>query len=231
MSVLLLKLAGPMQSWGSSSRFARRGTEVAPTKSGVLGLLAAARGIRRTEPLTELLGLEFGVRIDQPGQIMRDFQVTRSLDGRTRFPLTYRYYLADAVFLAAVGGPDELLHGLNEALQRPAFPLFLGRRSCPPAGRISLGVHDGDVDGRLGDFPWCAADWFRKRADSRVHLELIRDAGPGEAITETQCDEPISFDPARRQHAWRPVVRRHTEITNDLADRSVDHDPMSLLGG
>src|SRR3954463_10414355 len=104
MSVLLLKLAGPLQSWGSSSRFARRGTDTAPTKSGVIGLLAAAKGIRRTEPLTELLGLEFGVRLDQPGQILRDFQTARSLDGRDSAPLTYRFYLSDAVFLAAVHG-------------------------------------------------------------------------------------------------------------------------------
>jgi len=142
MTVLLLKLAGPLQSWGSSSRFARRGTEVAPTKSGVLGILAAAKGIRRTEPLTELLGLEFGVRLDQPGQILRDFQTARTLDGKESMPLTYRFYLSDAVFLAAVRGDRELLTGLDEALNRPRFPLYLGRRSCPPAGRISLGVHD-----------------------------------------------------------------------------------------
>lgn len=104
MSVLLLRLAGPLQSWGSSSRFARRGTEIAPTKSGVIGLLAAAKGIRRTEPLTELLGLEFGVRLDQPGQILRDFQTARSLDGRHSYPLTYRFYLSDAAFLAGVSG-------------------------------------------------------------------------------------------------------------------------------
>ena len=42
MAVLLLKLAGPLQSWGSSSRFTERGTEHEPTKSGVVGLLAAA---------------------------------------------------------------------------------------------------------------------------------------------------------------------------------------------
>src|SRR3954463_12068538 len=104
MSVLLLRLAGPLQSWGSSSRFAHRGTEIAPTKSGVIGMLAAAKGIRRTEPLTELLGLEFGVRLDQPGQILRDFQPARSLDGPHSAPLTYRFYLSDAVFLAAVHG-------------------------------------------------------------------------------------------------------------------------------
>lgn len=42
MTVLLLRLAGPMQAWGSSSRFAHRATEVAPTKSGVIGKIGRA---------------------------------------------------------------------------------------------------------------------------------------------------------------------------------------------
>jgi CRISPR system Cascade subunit CasD len=233
MSVLLLRLAGPLQSWGSSSRFARRGTEIAPTKSGVIGLLAAARGIRRTEPLTELLGLEFGVRIDQPGQILRDFQTAQSLDGRQRAPLTYRFYLSDAVFLAAVGGDPELLHGLAEALDRPRFPLYLGRRSCPPVGPINLGVHDGTLDDALTGWPWLAAEWHRRRAARTVRLEIIRDARPGDPVNETLPDEPLSFDPARRQHTWRSVLRRYVDVTNDLAERAGvdDHDPLSLLGG
>jgi len=44
MSVLLLRLAGPLQSWGDSSRFATRGTRREPTKSGVIGMVAAALG-------------------------------------------------------------------------------------------------------------------------------------------------------------------------------------------
>src|SRR5690242_16495672 len=156
MTVLLLKLAGPLQAWGSSSRFAQRGTEIAPTKSGVIGMLAAAKGIRRTEPLTELLGLEFGVRLDQPGQILRDFQTARSLDGRSSAPLTYRFYLSDAIFLAAVHGEMALLHDLADALRRPRYPLYLGRRSCPPAGPVSLGVHDTNLDDALDSWPWLA---------------------------------------------------------------------------
>jgi CRISPR system Cascade subunit CasD len=233
MSVLLLRLAGPLQSWGSSSRFARRGTEIAPTKSGVIGLLAAAKGVRRTEPLTDLLGLEFGVRLDQPGQILRDFQTARSLDGRQTAPLTYRFYLSDAVFLAAVSGERELLSGLAQALNRPRFPLYLGRRSCPPVGPISLGVHDETLDSALKDWPWLAAEWYRRRAASTVRLEIIRDAYPGEPITETLPDEPVNFDPAHRQHTWRSVLRRPVDVTNDLAERAgvAEHDPLSLLGG
>ncbi|MFI7609309.1 type I-E CRISPR-associated protein Cas5/CasD [Micromonospora sp. NPDC049366] len=233
MSVLLLRLAGPLQSWGSSSRFARRGTEVAPTKSGVIGLLAAAKGIRRTEPLTELFGLTFGVRLDQPGQILRDFQTARPLDGRGSAPLTYRYYLSDAAFLAAVAGEEKLLHGLAEALNRPQFPLYLGRRSCPPVGPVSLGVHAGTIDSALTQWPWIAAEWHRRRCAPTVRLEIIRDALPHEPVTDTVPDEPVSFDPAHRQHSWRSVLRRHVDVTNDIAERAgVDeHDPLSLLGG
>lgn len=233
MSVLLMRLAGPLQSWGASSRFARRGTEVAPTKSGVLGLLAAAKGIRRTEPLTDLLGLEFGVRLDQPGQIVRDFQTARSLDGRQSAPLTYRFYLSDAAFLAAVAGEEGLLSGLAEALSRPRFPLYLGRRSCPPVGPISLGVHDLTLDEALAEWPWLASQWYQRRAARTVRLEIIRDAREGEPITETVPDAPVSFDPAHRQHTWRSVLRRHVDVTNDLAERAAvsEHDPMSLLGG
>jgi CRISPR system Cascade subunit CasD len=233
MSVLLMRLAGPLQSWGSSSRFARRGTEIAPTKSGVIGLLAAAKGLRRTEPLTELLGLQFGVRLDQPGQILRDFQTARSLDGRQSAPLTYRFYLSDAVFLAAVSGEQELLYGLAESLNRPQFPLYLGRRSCPPVGPINLGVHDGSLDDALTQWPWLAAKWHRKKASHQVRLEIIRDARPGEPVTETMPDEPLSFAPAHRQHTWRSVLRRHVVVPNDIAERAgvAEHDPLSLLGG
>jgi CRISPR system Cascade subunit CasD len=233
MTVLLLRLAGPLQAWGSSSRFARRGTEIAPTKSGVIGMLAAAKGIRRTEPLTELLGLEFGVRLDQPGQILRDFQTARTLDGRQSAPLTYRFYLSDAVFLAAVHGEPALLHDLGHALSRPRYPLYLGRRSCPPAGPVSLGVHDLTLDDALNSWTWLATERHRRGAAPRVRLEIVRDARPGEQSTETVPDEPVSFDPAHRQHTWRSVLRRHTDVTNDLAERSAvaGHDPFSLLGG
>ncbi|GGN93980.1 type I-E CRISPR-associated protein Cas5/CasD [Actinoplanes lobatus] len=233
MTVLVLRLAGPLQSWGSSSRFARRGTDIAPTKSGVIGMLAAAKGIRRTEPLTELLGLKFGVRLDQPGQILRDFQTARSLDGRASAPLTYRFYLSDAIFLAGVHGDPALLHDLAEALKRPRYPLYLGRRSCPPAGPVSLGVHDITLDDALDSWPWLASERFRRRAAPTVRLEVVRDARPGEPSAETLPDEPVSFDPAHRQHTWRSVLRRHVDVPNDLAERAgvTDHDPLSLLGG
>ena len=50
-SSLLLLLKGPMQSWGDESRYQTRATATTPTKSGIIGLIAAAQGRRRTDPV------------------------------------------------------------------------------------------------------------------------------------------------------------------------------------
>lgn len=234
MTVLLLRLAGPMQSWGSESRFSRRTTDLQPTKSGVLGLLAAARGSRRTDPIEDLLELRFGVRVDQPGTLQRDFQTARSLDGRHSMPLTYRFYLADAAFVAAVDGEREILEGLDAALRAPTFPLYLGRRSCPPAGPLTLGLREGDVASVLEAEPWHASPFVRRRqASPEVHLELVLDADPGVEPERMVRDVPLSFDPELRSYGMRGVVRRRVAVRNpDAPERPVvDHDPMSVLGG
>ena len=72
MATLLLRLAAPLQSWGSDSKFETRKTDREPTKSGVVGLLAAALGLRRddTEGLARLNGLRFAVRADQEGSLL-----------------------------------------------------------------------------------------------------------------------------------------------------------------
>jgi CRISPR system Cascade subunit CasD len=49
MATLLLRLAAPLQAWGADSKFETRKTGREPTKSGVIGLLAAALGLRRDE--------------------------------------------------------------------------------------------------------------------------------------------------------------------------------------
>ena len=132
MATLLLRLAAPLQSWGSDSKFETRKTDREPTKSGVVGLLAAALGLRRddTEGLARLNGLRFAVRADQEGSLLVDFHTAKSRD--TSY-VTYRHYLQDAVFLAGLESEDEaLLRELEAALRHPVYPLYLGRRSCPP---------------------------------------------------------------------------------------------------
>ena len=227
---LLLRLAGPLQAWGAGSRFVHRTTEIAPTKSGVLGMLAAAQGIRRTEPLTELLGLSFAVRIDQPGQVLRDFQ-TALPPNEPQTKLSYRYYLSDAVFVAAIGGDEDLLHRLHAALRRPHFALYLGRRSCPPIPPVSLGVHPAAPATILCRHAWQASPWYRRTwRQPTVTLEILRDAEVTDPTSETIRDQPVTFDPTHREHGWRLVVRQTTEVANP-PDTVPSHDPMTALGG
>lgn len=201
---LLLKFRAPMQAWGVQSRFATRATHHEPTKSGVIGLLAAAQGRRRADPVEDLADLQFGVRVDQPGTLVRDFQT--AIDWRTTKsqPLTQRYYLSDAVFLGAVSGPEPLLEGLADAVRRPVFPLFLGRRSCPAGPDLLLGLRDGDVEGSLRAEPWQAAEWYRRTKPRTVRLALLRDATANEG-GDTLRDHPVSYDPRHRQYLWRTV--------------------------
>ncbi|MFE3288239.1 type I-E CRISPR-associated protein Cas5/CasD, partial [Streptomyces sp. NPDC059233] len=174
-SVLLLRLAGPLQSWGDRSAFNRRETRPEPTKSGVVGLLAAAAGRPRHAALDDLAGLGLGIRIDQPGSILRDYHTVSDYRGqpllsaavnakRQQKPtspakhthITQRFYLQDAVFLAAVEGPEGLITTLEHAVRHPVFPLALGRRSCPPTQPLSLGQRTGSLEDALRAEPWQA---------------------------------------------------------------------------
>ena len=231
MAVLLLRLAGPMQAWGVRSRFTVRSTELAPTKSGVIGMLAAAVGRRRTDPIEDLIKLRFGVRKDQPGTVIRDFHTARTLDGRSSMPLSNRYYLADAVFLAGIEGDEALLEGIDEALRHPAFPLYLGRRSCPPTHPVSLGLREAALLDALRAEPWLASEWFRRRRREGLNAEILIDQ---EAVpikeragdARGSRDVPLSFDPRRRDYGFREVERLMVRVGAPEPDA---HDPMAEL--
>ncbi|MFG2816164.1 type I-E CRISPR-associated protein Cas5/CasD [Streptomyces sp. NPDC048410] len=230
--VLALRLAGPLQSWGASSRFTRRTTESAPTKSGVIGLLAAAAGIERDddESLAPLAALRFGVRIDQPGTLTRDFHTAHHGVTGKSMPLSERYYLADAVFVAAVEGDHTLLTALHAALRNPVYPPYLGRRSCPPAQPVELDLRrNARVEDVLRDLPWQASQWYRKRLPGG--LTVLREKAVDEAApADTLPDQPVSFSTAHRRHARRSVVTETVPLPAAPARPPVpQHDPFAAL--
>ena len=227
MSALLIRLAGPLQSWGINSNFDTRATERYPSKSGVIGLLAAAQGIRRDGDLSALRALRFGVRVDKEGTLLRDFHTAHSAKSSY---VTYRYYLADAVFLAGVESQDEaFLRRLDDALKNPAFPLFLGRRSCPPTLPLSLGIREGvGVCDALNREPWIAPEWYQKRVERRKEpqtLRVITDAAPNEYGSVSVRDSPESFSPYHRKYGYRGAIERKA------VSFSTEHDPFSELEG
>ena len=215
MSTLLLRLAGPMQAWGADSRFDIRKTNREPTKSGVIGLLAAALGLRRDEPLDALAALRMGVRVDREGVLLRDFHMVH---GEKSSYMTQRYYLCDAAFLVGVFSEDEALMGrLEEAVRHPAFPLFLGRRSCPPEGRVCLGLRAMALEEALTQEPSLCAHRTAGVGD-KVRVVLEDSTG-----TARLRDVPISFSPFNRQYSYRAAREIWLNQPTD------EHDPMQEL--
>ncbi|MGW3312068.1 type I-E CRISPR-associated protein Cas5/CasD [Streptomyces sp. NPDC001073] len=257
-AVLVLRLAAPLQSWGGPSRYNRRDTLPQPTKSGVLGLLAAAQGRTRESSLTDLLGLHLGIRVDQPGTLLRDYHTvsdhrglplpSAKVDGKGRQKktsppkytgVTQRYYLQDAVFVAALRGPAPLLEALDQAVRSPAFPLSLGRRSCPPTGPVSLGLRpDTDLPQILGNIEWQAGTHRRHQISTpTVTLEATVEDPTGDHLVD---DVPDTYDLktgtvfGRRavRHLWIdiPTGRPATENPPGPNQTGPGHDPFALLG-
>ena len=152
---LLFQLYGPMAAWGDTAVGEFRPSHGHPTRSAILGLTAAALGIRRHEE-ERLRDLEnscrVAVRLDSPGEVMRDYHTTqvppeqRKVRHYTRRDelsadnlhtiLSQRDYRTDSaatVALSPATNPPLSLQQLADALRQPALALYLGRKSCPLA--------------------------------------------------------------------------------------------------
>ncbi|MCQ4321967.1 type I-E CRISPR-associated protein Cas5/CasD [Stutzerimonas stutzeri] len=209
MPTLLLRLAGPMQSWGTTSRFDQRDTGKEPSKSGVLGLLAAALGIDREnwDDLEPLVRLVMGVRHDRPGVLKRDYQTAgcATSDNMIRADgslskdgvISQRHYLADAVFLVGLEGPDlSLLERIQIALQNPVWPLALGRKSYVPSESIWLegGIVDAPLLPVLAARPWLTTSRRNEGVPDRLLVSLESQDGNG----VLRMDQPLSSFSTRR---------------------------------
>lgn len=249
MSVLLLRLAGPMQAWGTQSRFSVRDTGLEPSKSGVLGLLCAAMGKPRNEQpgdsfptLRELAEqTTMGVRVDRPGIVACDYHTAKNVlrAGAALKPgkppakqhiqecvTSHRYYLADADFLVALEGPQEVLARLEAALASPVWPLYLGRKAFPPAMpvRVPGGLRaDGALPDALRIRPW----WRRTQQDQPPEegLRIIVEQRPGEE-GEVRNDVPLRFVSRDRAFTVRRVCDvEFWDIANDAPELIQDWPP------
>lgn len=156
---LILKLQGPMQAWGGHTFEDRRPSHDFPTRSGLVGLLAACLGLDRADRKAQSAlsqSIHYAARSDARflerevfGEITRrslapvklvDYHTIREARRANRPPKegetvqSWREYLFDAVFTVAIGTTKNSAISLNElveAVRKPVYTPFLGRRSCP----------------------------------------------------------------------------------------------------
>ena len=247
MQTLLLRLAGPMQSWGVESKYDERRTLTEPTKSGVLGMIAAALGRSRGDSLDDLLKLRFGVRVDKAGQIERDYQTVHNLNdtiksknvelflsyaqaykknhntNKEKSTVTNRYYIADGIFLVGLESDDEVfLKSIEYALKHPIYHMFLGRRSYPPTLPLVKGIRDFSLEEALEKEPWLVDEEKQKWTDRK--LRIICETNNGGPYYAVQRDVPISFNPQNRMFTYRGLKEEYIEKGIDF---KTEHDAFS----
>ena len=215
-ATLLMRLAAPLQSWNAHPRSTRiQPSQVYPTKSGVLGLVANALGRRYDDPTDDLVRLAFGVRLDRRGSLVEDYTVVLDAamandKGRKPSHELWRTLIADAAFLAALSGERSLLEQIEQALIRPARVLYLGRRTCVPTPPLCLGVQDLELEQALRSYPW-----LDKGAAPESLLAVVEGPGEGSLSIQDVPDGPFF----NRKFTWRrvrwlslpPVVQKETE--------------------
>jgi len=174
---LLFRLYGPMCAWGDIAVGEKRPSAGHPAKSAVLGLLAAALGVRRDEEDRQKLltdAYAMAVRVDASGELLRDYHTAqvpperRGVHYYTRQDelrsdklntiLSQRDYRMDASYSVAIwaknDSPPWTLPDIQSALQRPRFLLYLGRKSCPLSLPLQARVIKADtLKSAFDDFP------------------------------------------------------------------------------
>ncbi|MGW7466990.1 type I-E CRISPR-associated protein Cas5/CasD [Streptomyces xantholiticus] len=238
MSGLLIRLAGPLQSWGERSAFTpERDTAPFPTRSALIGMLAAAEGIGRGDArLEKYRELRLTVRVDRPGLRLIDYHTvgggfpkdrtaaTSGGSNKGAAVITRRHYLADAVFVVAVTAPDNTVERLANALSHPYWAPYLGRRSCPPDEPFLLRRHVDDPEEELRtQVPLSRTAPPQQETGKALTVEFLReqpphhndDAAPAFDVIEVN-DEPVTFAQHGRGHTGRRLYRTVEPVSHHL---------------
>lgn len=211
MAVLVLKFSGPLQSWGTGMKLKDHETDSMPSKSGTIGMIAAAMGRSRNEDISDLASLRFGVREDEPGEILYDYHAAHTYKGEkiTATDVGRRDYIQDACFVVGLEGGRDLLERCEYALHHPVFQLYLGRRSCVPDVGMVKGIFEGGLEEVLSAFPrqtggneWDEKDQKTRRKNDKGRI-LRLCVETNDTGDRTRKDAPLSFDFRNRQYGHR----------------------------
>lgn len=221
-STIVLTLAGPLQSWGSSQGTVNRRTGIYPTKSAVLGMIAGAQGRDRGESFADLNELSMTIRVDYSGGVLEDFHTahtTKPSKAIQTHPtvskdssLSKRQYRTDAVYTVLLTGRSDLIKSIHESLLRPVYAPFLGRRSAVPSRPVyppNSVIYEGGADAVIKEVPWSAPLHIQKRnRANEVSLVVVRDSRRREVPHGTVSDSPSGV----REWLPRDVVRETVTV-------------------
>lgn len=218
---LVFSLSASLASMGELAGHERRGTLVWPARSAIIGLLAAALGIRRDGDFSALHALTIDIALFETGVPLRDYHTAETvpsaavkapnsrpealraaLRGKTNTTITLRDYRTGVLYGVAVQGQG--LEALEAALKAPCFTLYFGRKSCPlaaPVGARLVQAHTA-VEALAGIV---VPQWFETHGAATAR-HLATSDPQGEVVYD------IALDRRRWHFAPRRVALRPVEI-------------------
>ncbi len=108
--------------------------------------------------------------------------------------MTYRYYLQDAAFAVVLEVPADRAEVIAQAVQNPAWDVYLGRKNCVPTDFIYRGIFDNETVA----LEWAGSIAMEKQRieDFRVLHGAIDEGGADEVFTIN--DVPVQFGQDKR---------------------------------
>jgi CRISPR system Cascade subunit CasD len=211
---LALYLDAPMQSWGYQSHFDRRTSLPYPTKSGIIGMICAAMGIKRDDRsmIRQLVDLKMRIYVFSTIRRITDYHTVgggydpraerywmpRKADGSVPKPVvTYRDYLLEGKFGVLLHGDGALLEHCKEALANPKWGVWLGRKSCIPSSFICHGRFPSEKE----------ALKHLEGISGKKAVRRVTEVARFEDGTDTLPDIPIDF--SNRDFSFRRIADEH----------------------
>jgi len=238
---LLFTIYAPLMSWGDIAVGELRGSWDRPSRSAILGLLAAGLGLDRSDQAGHdalEVGYGLAVRVDCPGTAMTDYHTTQTmrqsvikkdkLEGKPRMALlaagdpetilsrrTYRQdALASIALWVRAEAPLYTLERLADALRRPVFVLYAGRKAnplgLPLAPRIVAAATLAGAFAELSTFP-SILEWPRGAPQPTASAEIAYDPCDGFESGLRPLRREVRRDGAPQRTRWQ-FTERAVEI-------------------
>lgn len=230
---LIFQLYGPMAAWGDIAVGESRHSALYPSKSALTGLIAAALGIKRAQEQQQVQltnSLMFGIQVLGAGSILRDYHTSQvppqerkrtfhtreqemTHSAKLNTILSTRDYRADAYALVAVsltGDSEHDLQQLKDALLKPKYQLYLGRKSCPLAAPLDPQIvrQTEGLKSAFGLYDRKALCCATDKADNWLPKARVFYAWEGEAGDLTPEQSKVRHDLPISRKRWQFAQRQ-----------------------
>ena len=210
---LVFTLSATIGATGEIAGHTRRSSLGWPGRSAIEGILGAALGLKRDSDFSLIETMQTAVAIFDEGEPLRDYHTAQTVPsaamqapqtraealtaGKSQTVITIRDYRTGPLFGVAVWNTE--LEVLREALRRPSYVLYLGRKSCPlsapAAPRLVVAPEAASALRSVVLPPW------RRGARAQV---MVGDDGAGAKLIRREQRWDVSVDRARDRWHFAP---------------------------